>query len=324
VLAIEVSRFGGPDVLRPAAAPDPVAGPGELVVAVSASDVMFVDTAIRAGRGTAFFPIRPPYVPGSGVAGVVTSVGDGVDGDWAGRTVIAHTGGTGGYAERAVAAVGDTVAVPDGLDPRDAVAVMHDGPTALRVIRVTGIGPGDEVLVLGAAGGMGILLVQLLRARGARVIGAARGQAKVDAVAAAGADAVVDYGRPGWTDEVRKAAGAGGPTVVLDGAGGQLGLDAYAIMADGGRFSAHGAPSGSFAVLDRDDARRRNITVTGIGDLQARPGERADLARPLLPDLLAGKLRPLIGQVFPLAEAARAHRRMEDRDAIAKTLLTSA
>ena len=211
----------------------------------------------------------------------------------------------------------------DGLDPLLAVAIIHDGPTALRVVRLADVQPGEQVLVLGAAGGMGILLVQLLRARGARVIGAARGSAKVDAVGAAGADVVIDYGQPGWTSLVLDATGGSGPAVVLDGVGGQLGLDAYAVIADGGRFSAHGAPGGGFAAIDRDDAARRKVTVTGLGDLQVRPGERADLARQLLPEVVSGRIRPLVGQTFPLSEAARAHALMEARQAVAKTLLTS-
>jgi NADPH2:quinone reductase len=126
VHAIEVTRFGGPDVLVATSLPDPVAGPGELVVAVTASDVGFVDTMIRAGRGTGFFAIRPPYVPGGGVGGEVISVGDGLDDEWLGRRVIAHTGGpggTGGYAAQAVASIDDVVSVPDGLDLLDATAV---------------------------------------------------------------------------------------------------------------------------------------------------------------------------------------------------------
>jgi NADPH:quinone reductase len=324
VRVISVGRFGGPEVLVPASAPDPVAATGEVVVAARASDVMFVDTMIRSGRGVGIFPIRPPYVPGSGVGGEVISVGDGVDDGWLGRPVIAHTGGAGGgYAERAAVSLEDTVAVPDGLDPLLAVAIVHDGPTALRIDRLVDVRPGEQVLVLGAAGGMGILLVQLLRARGARVIGAARGKAKADAVAEAGADAVIDYGRPDWTSLVLEATGGTGPAVVLDGVGGQLGLGAYQIIADGGRFSAHGAPSGAFAAIDPGDASRRNVTVTGLGDLQVRPGERADLARQLLPEVASGKIRPLIGQTLPLAEAARAHTLLETRQAIAKTLLTS-
>jgi NADPH2:quinone reductase len=325
VLVIEASRFGGPEVLRAARHPDPVAGPGELVVAVSASDVMFLDTMIRAGRGTGFFPVRPPYVPGGGVAGRVTAVGDGVDRGWVGRTVLAHTGGpggTGGYAEQAIVNLDETVPVPDGLSPIKAVAVVHDGPTALRIVRVVDVRPGELILVLGAAGGMGILLLQLLRAHGARVIGAARGPAKTRAVAEAGADVVIDYSRPDWTSDVLDATAGVRPVVVLDGVGGRLGHDAFEIIADGGRFSAHGAPSGSFAPVSADDARQRNVTVTGIGDLQVRPGERADLARQLLPDVRSGKIRPLIGQAFPLAEAARAHLLIEAREAIAKTVLT--
>jgi NADPH2:quinone reductase len=256
----------------------------------------------------------------------VISVGDGVDGGWLGRPVIAHTGGPGGgggYAERAAVSLDDTVPVPDGLDPLLAVAIVHDGPTALRIVRLADVRPGEQVLVLGAAGGMGILLVQLLRARGARVIGAARGSAKVNAVGAAGADVVIDYGQPGWTSLVLDAGDGSGPAVVLDGVGGQLGLDAYGIIADGGRFSAHGAPGGGFAAIDPGDARRRKVTVTGLGDLQVRPGERADLARQLLPEVVSGRIRPLIGQTFPLAEAARAHALIEARQAVAKTLLTS-
>lgn len=238
--------------------------------------------------------------------------------------MIAHTGaagGGGGYAERAAVSLDDTVAIPDGLDPLLAAAIIHDGPTALRIVRLVDVRPSEPVLVLGAAGGMGVLLVQLARARGARVIAAVRGSAKVKAVDASGADVVIDYGQPGWTSLVLDATGGSGPAVVLDGVGGQLGLDAYGIIADGGRFSAHGAPSGSFSTIDQDDARRRNVRVTGLGDLQIRPGERADLARQLLPEVVMGKIRPLIGQTFPLAEAARAHTLMEARQAIAKTLL---
>jgi len=324
VRVVKVERFGAPEVLVAADSPDPVAGPGELVIGVTASDVMYLDTMIRSGRG-AYFPVQPPYVPGNGVTGQVTSVGDGVDDSWLGQTVIAHTGGpggTGGYAEQAVARREDTALVPGGLDPFEAVAMLHDGPTALRVIAGTRVEPGEWVLVLGAAGGMGILLVQLLRAQGARVIGAARGEEKINAVAAAGADVVINYGHRGWGAEVTAATGGTRPAVVLDGVGGQLGHDAYEIIADGGRFSAHGAPSGQFAPIDPGDARRRNITVQTLRDLQLRPGQRAELGRQVLADAVAKKVRPLVGQTFPLAEAARAHTLIEARAAVAKTLLT--
>jgi NADPH2:quinone reductase len=167
---------------------------------------------------------------------------------------------------------------------------------------------------------MGILLIQLLRARGARVTGAARGKAKLRAVAQAGA-AAVDYSRPRWIAEVLDATEGARPDVVLDGAGGQLGHAAYEITADGGRFSAHGSPSGSFTPIDAEDARQRNITVITLRDLGTGPGQRAGLTRRILADLSSARIHPLIGQTFPLAEAAKAHSAIEARDAIGKTLL---
>jgi NADPH:quinone reductase len=112
MLVAEVGRFGGPEVLNPRQVPDPVAGPGEVVVQTAAADVLLVDTMIRSGRAVDYFPIQPPYVPGNGVAGHVISAGRGVEPSWAGRAVVAHTGGSGGsggYAERAVVRADDLI-----------------------------------------------------------------------------------------------------------------------------------------------------------------------------------------------------------------------
>jgi NADPH2:quinone reductase len=322
--AIEVRRFGSPDVLQLAGLPDPVPGPEQVLVAATACDVLFVDTMIRSGAGAGYFPIRPPYVPGNGVGGEVVAVGESVSGELLGQTVAAHTGGpggTGGYAELAVADVEHAVVVPGEVDLLAATAVLHDGTTALRVLEVCDARPGERVLVLGAAGGMGILLVQLLAARGAHVIGAARGPAKLAAVARAGAAAVVDYGEPGWTDAVLQAAGGVGPAVVLDGVGGAIGAAAFDLVADGGRFSAHGSPSGSFAGIDADAARRRGVRVSTIRDLQYGAGDRSRLMKDVLADLAAHTITPLIGQTFSLAEAAKAHEAIAARRTVAKTLL---
>ena len=169
---------------------------------------------------------------------------------------------------------------------------------------------------------MGILLVQLLRARGARVIGAARGSAKVDAVGAAGADVVIDYGQPGWTSLVLDATGGSGPAVVLDGVGGQLGLDAYGIIADGGRFSAHGAPGGGFAAIDRGDARpaeghgHRSRGPSGPAGRTCRPrpsapprGRLGEDPAAHRPDLPAGRGRPCAR-----ADRSQAGRRQDPAD----------
>ncbi len=326
MLAVEVARFGGPEVLGPRDLPDPVPGPGQVAVAVSASDVLFVDTMIRSGRGRGYFPIRPPYVPGNGVGGEVVVVGEGVDSGWLGRQVVAHTGGpggTGGYAEQAEADLESIAAVPEGVGLLTATAVLHDGTTALRILEQVDVRSGGWVLVLGAAGGMGILLVQLLVARGTQVVGAVRGGAKRDAVARAGAHATVDYGQPGWTDGVLEATGGSRPWAVLDGVGGRLGAEAFPLLAEEGWFSAHGSAGGSFASFDPDAARRRGIAVTTIADLQHGPGDRPRLLRAALDEVRRGRLRPFVGQTFSLAEASKAHQALESRETVAKTLLLS-
>jgi NADPH2:quinone reductase len=293
-------------------------------VAAAACDVLFVDTMIRSGRGTDHFSIRPPYVPGNGVGGTVTGLGDGVDASWLGRSVVAHTGGsggTGGYAELAAVDLDACAFVPDGVDLLDTTAVLHDGTTALRVLQTTAPLEGEWALVLGAAGGMGILLVQLLAARGVMVVGAARGSTKRAVVSEAGAAAALDYGEAGWTAAILDATGGRRPAVVLDGVGGTIGGDAFELVADGGRFSAHGTPSGSFAQIDPGEAVRRGVTVTTIADLQFGEGDRSRLLKAVLAELDAGNLGPLVGQTFSLAEASKAHLAIESRETVAKTLL---
>ena len=294
------------------------------MVAVSACDVLFVDTMIRSGRGAGYFPIRPPYVPGNGVGGTIAALGAGVDGSWLARPVVAHTGGAGGaggYAELAAVDLSDCAPVTDDVDLLEATAVLHDGTTALRILEKTAPKEGEWVLVLGAAGGMGLLLVQLLASRGAKVVGAARGSMKREVVSEAGAVAAVDYGHPGWTDAVRDASGGRRPTVVLDGVGGALGGEAFRLIADGGHFSAHGAPSGSFALIDSVEAQRRDVTVTTIADLRYGEGDRSRLLAAILAEIDAGQVAPLVGQTFALAEAAKAHLAIESRETVAKTLL---
>ena len=322
--AIQVRRFGPPDVLQVADLPDPAPGPEQVLVAAAACDVLFVDTMIRSGAGARYFPIEPPYVPGNGVGGTVVAVGESVGPEWLGQRVAAHTGGaggTGGYAELAVADAEHTVVVPGDVDLLAATAVLHDGTTALRVLETCDPRPGEWVLVLGAAGGMGILLVQLLTARGVKVAGTARGQAKLTAVSRAGALAAVDYGLPDWTDAVLEATGGVRPAVVLDGVGGAIGAAAFGLVADGGHFSAHGSPSGSLASIDEDAARRRQVRVTTIRDLQYGAGDRSRLMRDILGQLAEQRISPLICQTFPLADAAQAHEAIEARRTVAKTLL---
>ena len=324
VLVVEADRFGDPEVLKVRRVPDPAAGPGQVVVRVAAADVLFVDAVIRSGLGQDYFPIRPPYVPGNGVAGLVVATGEGVDPAWEGRAVVAHTGGTGGsggYAEQAVIPVGDLVPVPD--DPRlgltEAAALLHDGATAFGLTERVGVNPGEWVLITAAAGGMGVLLIQLARAAGGRVVAAARGKRKLDVAQEVGAEVVVDYSEPGWTEEVRHVTGNRGVDVVFDGAGGRLGGAAFEVTVPGGRFSAHGVSDGGFAGIGDQVAKTREITVHGIG--RYAPADFRRLAAAALAEAAARRIRPVIGQTFPLERAGGAHAAMEARATIAKTLL---
>ncbi|MEU9466045.1 zinc-binding dehydrogenase [Streptomyces avermitilis] len=319
--AAQVQKFGGPEVLVPVDLPDPVPGPDEVVIEVAYTDTIFVETQLRSGWGREFFRVEPPYVPGGGVSGVVGALGPGVPAEWLGRRVTSFV--TGSYAERAVAALSSLTPVPDALDLRAAAALVHDGVTATGLLELTAVTETDRVLILGASGGMGTLLVQLAHARGARVVGVARGEAKLALVRELGADGVVDVTVADWPSRARHALGGDGSAadVVLDGVGGELGAAAFALTAEGGRFSAHGAPSGGFAALDPDEAGRRGITLFGIGDVQFGPADLRRLTAGALAEAAAGRLRPVIGQVFALEQAAEAHAAVEGRQSVGKVLL---
>ncbi|MFF3624137.1 zinc-binding dehydrogenase [Streptomyces sp. NPDC002467] len=313
--AIRVDVYGGPEVLVPVEVPDPVPAAGEVVIRTEAVDTIFVETQIRGGWGEAF-GIRPPYVPGGAAAGTVVAVGEGVDPAWLGRRAVAAAGTKGTYAELVPVPLEGLVPVPEGLGPREAAALAHDGVTGTGIAEGIGIRPGERVLILGAAGGMGTLLVQIAVAAGARVIGAARGERKLALVRELGAETVVDYSEPGWTERV------GGPVdVLLDGVGGELGLAAFALVRDGGRISAHGAPSGGFTELDPAQVERRGLTVRGIAEVRFPAAEIARLTAVAFEQAAAGRLRPVIARTFPLAEAEAAHRAIEARTVPGKALL---
>ncbi|MER5644354.1 zinc-binding dehydrogenase [Streptosporangium sp. NPDC002524] len=327
--------------------PEPVAGAGQVVVGVSVVDVLFLETQLRTGWGVEFFGQKPPYVPGGGVGGRVVSAGEGVDPGWVGRDVIAMTG-DGGYAERAVVPVDALVPVPDGVGVREATALLQIGPAALSLAGAAELRPGRRVLVTAAAGGLGSLLVQLAHAAGAHVVAAARGERKLGLLRELGADTVVDYSEPGWAGRVREASGDGGPLgtsgdggplgtsgdggplgtsgdagvdVVFDGAGGRIGQDAFGITARGGRFFTYGVPGGDFALIDPGEAGRRGVAVRGMEQVQFAPEEGRRLAGLALAEAAAGRIRPVVGQTFPLERAADAHTAIESRDTVGKTLL---
>lgn len=319
--AAVVTEFGGVEVIRTQEWPDPVVAAGEVLIEVQVSDLIFVETAIRQGDHGGFFDVKPPYVPGTSLGGRIREVGEGVDQSWRGKTVLGRVTGFGAHAELAVVPVESLVEVPDELNLETAVAVFGDGFTALLLEELAPALKGKEVLITAAAGGMGVLLVQLAHAAGAHVIGAARGQAKLDVVKAQGADVVIDYSEPDWEKAVLEATDGRGVDVAFEGAGGKLGAVAFTTVKDGGWFSAHGAPSGGFAEYDPAEAERRGITVKGIVDLRADTAEGSITGDDVMARVRKGDLVPVIDRTFPLDQLAAAHTAIETRALLGKALI---
>ena len=316
--AVWLKEFGPPEALVPGEAPDPVPGAGQVVVAVAFANITFVETQVRAGRSP--FPLPPgalPMIPGNGVGGVVAATGNGADAALTGRRVVSGTGGRGGYAERAAVQAGGLVEVPEGLALDEAVALLADGRTALALARAARIAPGERVLVLAAAGGVGSLLVQLAQAAGARVLAAAGGPGKLRLARELGAEVTADYRQPDWPVALRAAAG--GADVVFDGVGGPIGRAAFELLGPGGRMLSYGLASGEFTEVSEDEARARQVTIAR--GVPVTPDESTALTRAALGLAAAGRLRAVIGQRFPLEAAAAAHRAIESRATIGKTLL---
>jgi NADPH2:quinone reductase len=318
--AVLLTEFGPPEVLVAVDVPDPVPGPGQVVVRVSFASITFVETQVRAGRSPQpRGALTPPFVPGNGVGGEVTAVGEGVDAALVGTRVVTTTGGAGGYAEAVAVDAATLIEIPDGLSTDDAVALLADGRTATALARAAAARPGERVLVEAAAGGVGGLLVQLARNAGATVVAVAGGADKLAHAAELGATVAVDYREPAWADEVRAAVG--GVDVVFDGVGGDIGRAAFELVEPGGRMFVFGLASGAFTCIDDEEAVRRRVTVTR--GLALRPAELPGLTRAALADAAAGRLRPVIGQWFALARAADAHTAIEARATLGKTLLVT-
>jgi NADPH2:quinone reductase len=315
---VELCQFGPPAELVAAEVPDPVPGPGQALIDVEIVNVTFVETQVRAGRppNPAMAP-RLPAVLGNGVGGVVAAVGERADPVLLGRRVISSTGGSGGYAERVAVDATGLIPVPDELGMAEAVALLADGRTAVALVRAAAPRAGETVLVEAAAGGVGSLLLQLARNARARVVAAAGGGRKLSLAAELGAGMTVDYTEPGWTERVRSRVG--GVDVVFDGVGGQVGREAFDLLHAGGRFCAFGMASGAFTRLPDGEDARRGVTV--IRGAPVTPEELRELTRAALAEAAAGRIRPVIGQTFPLERAADAHAAIEARATVGKTLL---
>lgn len=303
-------EFGPPDVLEVVEVPDPEPGPDDVVVDIKAAHVLWVETAVRGGRGKDWFPLRPPYTPGTGIAGVEAGTG---------RRVVAYTGSGGGYADRVAVPRGQVIGLPDGVSFEEAAALVHDATTAQALFEALEVGGDDSVLVIGASGGLGLVSLQLARLRAKRVIALARTPAKIARIEAQGFR-VVDTEQNGWVDRVRDELPYGAD-VVLDNVGGVLGQAAITLLADGGRWSAHGTPGGSFTSIDQDQLSQHGQQMVELGAAQFPLERRMRLVAHGMDLAANGDVRMVVGQTFPLARAADAHTAIEDRTVFGATIL---
>ncbi|KRC56848.1 MULTISPECIES: zinc-binding dehydrogenase [unclassified Nocardioides] len=309
--AIRHHAFGPASVLQLEELPDLEPAAGQLRIAVEAAGVHLLDTSIRAGEAFGLGePPELPVVPGREVAGVVDRVGAGVDGAWVGRRVVAHLGfAGGGYADQAVVDATRAYALPDHLDAPTAVAAIGTGRTAAAILALAAITPEDAVAVTSAAGGLGVLLLQGVRAIGAAALGVAGGADKVAVAAKHGAEPALDRRAPGWLGQV-------GPlTVVLDGVGGEVGQALYERLVPGGRLIRYGWASGVQNAYD--DPARPVVDVLGPPIMS----RLAEFERAALDAAADGSRVPYVGSVFPLEEAAAAHRALEEGTSVGKVVL---
>ncbi|GAA2659775.1 hypothetical protein GCM10010412_031880 [Nonomuraea recticatena] len=297
---VEATSFGGPEVLRVREADDLAAGPGQVVVGVVAADVLSVEAQLRTGWGAEWSGARPPFAPGTGVAGRVLSAGEGVDPSWVGRRVATRV--SGGYAEQALADVDGLIALPDELGFPEAAALLQVGAAAMSLIEAAELKPGSRVLVTGAGGGLGLVLVELAAAAGAEVTASATAVAKRQRAERLGAA----HTEP-----------KGAYDVVFDGVGGETGARAFELTAPGGRVFAYGVMEGSPAAVDPELAAARGITVIGMEQVQFTP----ERFRALAERALNAGITPTIGLAVPLDRAAEAHAAIESRALVGKAVL---
>ncbi len=318
--AIVVRRSGGPEVLETADWPDPQPGPGQLLVGVAAAGVNFMDIYQREGRPP--YTPDPPYVPGAEGAGTVVAAGPGVTGFAAGDRV-AWTGAPGSYAERALVPADSAVPVPDGVGLRVAAAVMLQGMTAHYLCNDTfPVGDGDAVVVHAAAGGVGLLLTQMVKMRGGIVVATTSTAAKAAAAKQAGADYLAGYADFGSV--IREVTGGTGAAAVFDGVG-QATFDAsLAALRPRGYMVLYGAASGPVPPFELQRLAAGGslfITRPTLGSYLASRDELLGRAAALFGWIGQGRLSVRIGGTYPLADAARAHQDLAGRGTTGKLVL---
>jgi NADPH2:quinone reductase len=320
MLALRIHETGGPEKLRADEIPVPTPAVGEVRIRVEAAGLNFIDTYQRSG----LYPVALPFTPGAEVGGVVSAVGAGVT-EFVVGDRVATAKASGGYAAEALAPAAHIVKIPEGVPTQTAAALMLQGLTAHYLATDTfPLKPGQTALVHAAAGGVGLLLVQLAKRAGARVIATVGTDEKVALARGAGADEVVVYSRDNFTTAARAFTGGRGVDVVYDA----VGKDTFAGSLDSlrprGMFVSFGNASGAvppFApllLMQKGSLFFTRPTMAHYAQTTAELRARTD---DLFGAVLAGKLNVRIGATYPLAAAADAHRALESRATTGKVLL---
>jgi len=322
--AVLCKRYGPPSDLVVEDVPSPKPGEGQVLVAVHAAGVNFPDTLIIQGK----YQFKPelPFSPGGEVAGIVRAIGPGVTGIAPGDRVIAATT-WGGYAEEVVAEAKRIIPMPDGMDFDTAATFVLTYGTSHHALKDrAALQPGETLLVLGAAGGVGLAAVELGKAMGARVIAAASSDDKLATCREHGADETINYGREDLRERIKALTDGRGVDVVYDPVGGDLSEPALRSMAWNGRFLVVGFAAGSIPSIPLNLALLKGCAIVGVfwgAFTRNEPRRNEANLQELLAWFKAGKVRPHISARYPLERAADALRDVMERKVKGKVVLTT-
>jgi len=300
--------------------PPPRPGEGQALVRLQAVGVNFIDIYQRMG----LYPVPLPFTPGNEGAGTVEEIGPGVT-EAAPGDPVTYSGAIGSYAEYAVVPAWRLVRIPQGIDPKSAAAAMLQGMTAHYLSHDTyPLKPNDTCLVHAAAGGVGLLLVQMAKGRGARVIGTVSTAEKAKLAREAGADEVILYTEKDFESEVKRITGGAGIQVVYDSVGQATFDKSLNCLAPRGYLVLYGQASGPVPSFDPQVLNARGslfLTRPTLAHYTRTREELLSRANEVLGWAAKGKLRLRVGETFPLAEAGEAHRKLAGRETTGKILL---
>ena len=318
--AIRVHAPGGPEALRYDEVERPAPGPGQVLVKIEAAGVNFVDVYNRTGR----YPVSLPFTPGQEAAGSVAAVGPGVAEPKVGDRV-AYANILGAYAEYAVVPADRVVVLPNGVSVKQAAAAMLQGMTAQYLATSTyPLKPGNACLVHAAAGGVGLLLCQIAKLRGARVLGTVSTREKAALARGAGADEVILYTEEDFETGVKRLTNGAGLQVIYDSVGKTTFEKGLNCLAPRGMMVLYGQSSGSVGPFDPQVLSLKGslfLTRPSLGHYIATRAELLGRAGEVLGWIKSGKLKVRIERELPLAQAAEAHKLLEGRKTTGKVLV---